>query len=324
MKKSDLRSTRGPRPPAAPPPATGRRTRRTVHEALNPHFGFYYTVDKTLYQGKTRYQRIELVRTPEFGTTLLLDGITQVVEKNEYQYHESMVHPAMCSHPAPRSVLIIGGGDGGILREVLKYPVVKRVDVAELDEEVILFSRKYLACMHKNSFDDPRVKVHITDGRKFVEANPGRFDIVIMDMTDPFGPAKALYTRQFFAAVKRSLRSPAGIFAMHTESPISRPHIFNRITKTLQSVFENVTPLYLYIQMYAVLWSIGLASPSLNLAHVAPALVDRRLKRYGIRGLKLVNGETFAAMQIGYPYITEILRQPGAVITDRSPELKLF
>jgi spermidine synthase len=323
MKKSNPGSTRGPQT-AVNGSAAGRPARRVVREALNPHFGFYYTVDKTLYTGKTKYQRIELVNAPEFGTTLLLDGITQVVEKNEYQYHESMVHPAMLAHPAPRNVLIIGGGDGGILREVLKYPVVKHVDVAELDEEVVLFSRKYLAGMHKNSFDDARVSVHIIDGRRFVESNPGRFDIVIMDMTDPFGPAKALYTRQFFSAVKRSLRTGNGVFVMHTESPVSRPHVFNRIIKTLQSVFDHVTPFYLYIQMYAVLWSIGLASPSLNLAGVKPMVVDRRLKRYGIRGLKLVNGETIAAMRVCYPYIADILRQPGPVITDRSPDLKLF
>jgi spermidine synthase len=297
---------------------------RIQREYLNPHFGYFYTVDKVLYKGKTRFQKIELVQTPEFGTVLLLDGITQVGEKNEYEYHETMVHPAMCAHPLPQRVLIIGGGDGGILREVLKYPTVKSVDIAELDEEVVAFSRVCLAGMNNHSLEDPRVTVHITDGRQFVEEHPGYYDVVIMDMTDPAGPSKFLYTKQFFTSVKGSLRTAQGIFVMHTESPVSRPLIFNRIVKTLHSAFDEVTPLYLYIQMYAVLWSICLCSPELPLGQIKPTLIDRRLRRYDIRGLKLVTGETTAAMRVAYPYINDILRRPAPIITDRSPDLKLF
>jgi spermidine synthase len=177
--------------------------------------------------------------------------------------------------------------------------------------------------MNDHSLDDPRVVIHITDGRKFVEARPGRYDVVIMDMTDPGGPSKFLYTKEFFAAVKRSLRNEHGVFVMHTESPVSRPEIFNRIIKTLQSVFPNVVPLYIYIQMYAVLWSIGLASASGSAATVTPPTVDRRLTRYGISGLKVFNGSTMAAMRVAYPYIQDILKTPVPLITDKSPDLKL-
>lgn len=294
--------------------------KRVFKEPLNDHFGFYYTIDKTLYKGKTKFQKIEMVETPEFGTTLLLDNITQVVEKNEWQYHEPMVHPAMCSHPNPQNVLVIGGGDGGILREVLKYPVVKNVDFAELDSEVVDFSRKYLSKMNANSFDDPRVTVHITDGRKWVEEHPGSYDVVIMDMTDPFGPSKYLYTKEFYDAVKRSFRNSRGIFVMHSESPISRPVAFNCIIRTLGNVFNNVTPLFTYIQMYAVLWSICLSSDDPAISRKTAAATNKRLNSYGIKNLKIFTGEIFQVMRTPYPYIEEILKKRTGLITDKQPD----
>jgi spermidine synthase len=230
-----------------------------------------------------------------------------------------MVHPALCSHPNPRSVLVIGGGDGGILREVLKYPTVEQVDFAELDEQVIDFSRKYLAKMNRYSFDDPRVAIHVTDGREWVERHPGLYDVVIMDMTDPFGPSVMLYTREFFRAVKKSFRNDKGIFVMHAESPVSRPAAFNCIVKTLQAVFGTVQPIYLYIQMYAVLWSIALASDAGTVATCRAAMIERRLKKYGLEGLKVFSGRTLEAMRVPYPYIEDILRSRGRVITDKAP-----
>jgi spermidine synthase len=226
----------------------------------------------------------------------------------------------MCCHPKPKSVLVVGGGDGGIVKEVLKYPSVKRVELAELDEGVVKFSRKYLGKVHDNCFDDPRLTVNITDGRKFTEEHSGEFDVVIMDMTDPFGPSRMLYTKEFYRAVKRSMRDRAGIFVMHSESPVSRPEAFACIHKTLGSVYKNVNSLYTYIQMYAVLWSITASSDGIDLAAVKPGAIDKKLARYGVRKLKVYNGATHAAMLTPYPYISDILAQPVRVITDAKPE----
>jgi spermidine synthase len=296
------------------------KRRRVYHEALNPYFGYFYTVKKTLRRASTKYQKIELVDTDEFGKVLLLDDITQTAEKNDYMYHEPMVHPAMCCHPKPRNVLVVGGGDGGIAREVLKHPAVKRVELAELDEGVVRFSRKYLGGVHDDCYDDPRVNVNIADGRKFTEERPGEFDVVIMDMTDPFGPSRMLYTREFYRLAKRAMRDRAGIFVMHSESPVARPGAFACINKTLSSVFKCVNPLYMYIQMYAVLWSITAASDGVDLGAAKPAAVDRKLARLGIKGLKMYDGAAHAAMLTPYPYISEILAKPARVITDAKPE----
>ncbi|MDR2694467.1 MAG: hypothetical protein LBB74_09690, partial [Chitinispirillales bacterium] len=199
------------------------KRRRLYHEALNPAFGYFYTIKKTLRRASTKYQKIELVETDEFGRVLLIDGITQVAERNEFMYHEPMVHPAFVCHPNPENVLVVGGGDGGILREALKYPSVKRVELAELDGGVVSFSKKYLADVHGGCFDDPRVRVNITDGRKFTEEHPGEFDVIIMDMTDPFGPSTMLYTKEFYRLARRAMRDGAGVYIMHSESPVARP-----------------------------------------------------------------------------------------------------
>ncbi|GBU22350.1 spermidine synthase [Fibrobacteres bacterium R8-0-B4] len=296
------------------------KSRRLYHEALNPAFGFYYTIKKTLRRAKTKYQRIELVDTDEFGRVLLLDNITQVAEKNEFMYHEPMVHPALACHPNPRSILVVGGGDGGILRETLKYPTVERVELAELDGGVVNFSKKYLTDVHGGCFDDSRVKVNITDGRKFTEDHPGQFDVIIMDMTDPFGPSTMLYTKEFYRIAKRAMRDSAGVYIMHSESPVARPAAFACIQKTLSSVFKNVNPLYMYIQMYAILWSITMASDRVNPSSIKPAIIDKKLAKLGIKGLKMYNGTTQSAMLTPYPYIQEILERPTRIITDENPE----
>ena len=284
---------------------TPRRHRH--YEWLNKSFGYFYTVNKTIEKLRTRFQNLELVDTNEFGRVLMLDGITQVSEKTEFQYHETMVHPALCGHGAARTVLIIGAGDGGIAREVLKYPSVKEVVLVELDRGVVDFSKKHLSAMNQRAFADRRLHVRIGDGRAFVRQHPRTFDAVIMDMTDPFGPSKMLYTRNFFQQARAALRNGRGVFVMHTESPVTRPATFTSIQATLRQVFKQVCPLYLYVQMYATLWSITVVSDRCNIARRSPQAIDALLARNGI--------------QVPYPYISALLRRKAHIITDRHPDI---
>lgn len=294
--------------------------KRIFTESLNANFGFFYTVNKTVQKAQTAFQKIELLDTDEFGKVLLLDNITQIGERSEFCYHEPMVHPALCSHPKPESVLIIGGGDGGILREVLRYPVVKRIELVELDDQVISFARRHLKRVHRGAFSDPRVRINIADGRLFTSEHPAEFDIIIMDMTDPSGPSRRLYSREFFRTARAALKNGSGIFVMHSESPIVRPAAFACINKTLSSVFPHVNRLYTYIQMYGVLWSFALSSQTEYAKEVSGLKVNRTLDKYGISGLKVYNGATHEAMQTPYPFITELLRKPARIITDARPD----
>jgi spermidine synthase len=299
-----------------------RSRRATQHtEWLNNDMGFFYSINRRLRFGATKYQTIELVDTNEFGRVLILDGITQAAQKGECYYHEPMVHPAMCTHPRPSRVLVIGAGDGGVIREVLKYPCVNSVDLAELDEGVIAFSRKYLPSVHRGAFADPRVHIHIRDGRDFVERHPRSFDMVIMDMTDPFGPARLLYTRDFFQAVKRSFADSRGVFVMHTESPVTRPRTFACIQSTLRSVFTHVRPLYCYIHMYATLWSISVSSDGSDMAAITRRRVDERLSRYRIKNLRYYTGRIHEAAQASWPLLDRLLKTRARILTDRHPDI---
>lgn len=294
-----------------------------IREQLNPNFGYFYQWDRVLARKKTKFQELKVVHTPEFGKVLLLDGVTQVGEKYEFLYHEPMVHPALLAHPEPRDICVIGGGDGGIAREVLKHPSVRRVDQVDIDGDVYTFSEEHLPGVSAGAFQDPRTNQLVADGRAHIFKNPGQYDAVIMDMTDPFGPAKMLYTREYFEGVKRSFRNPSqGLFTMHAESPISRPRTYGSILATLGETFRYVTPFYLYIQMYAVLWCVVVASDHWDLSTIAPDVIDEKIRLRRLYNLECVNGATFRSMQAEFPYIHKIRQQKAKILTDRNPDVE--
>jgi spermidine synthase len=292
-----------------------------VRERYSHSSGWFYETGKTLYSGKTAFQEITLIETAEFGTTLLLDGATQVMEKNEFQYHEAMVHLPMLAHSNPQKILVIGGGDGGILREVLKHNTVNHIDFVELDEEVVAFAKTHLKMINAGAFDDLCVKTHFTDGRIFVENAPAAsYDIIIMDMTDPSGPSLKLYTKEFFTSVQKLLKNDESLFIMHSESPETRPAAFARIHNTLQSVFSIVRGAYTFVRMYGTLWSFAIASSANDPRNVSPELVVTRIAERNIGRLRLISPESWQAFFAEYPYIQEMLKTDGDISTDSSPD----
>lgn len=297
----------------------GEREGKIVREWLNPHLGFFYTAQASLYKGETKFQKIELLQTAQFGNVLLLDDVTQVAERADWQYHEPMAHFPLLAHSNPKDVLVIGGGDGGILREILKHKMVERVDFVELDEEVVAFSKQYLSGVNGGAFDDPRVHMHFRDGRAFVEEKAHQYDAIVMDMTDPFGPSRMLYTHEFFSAIKDIMKSDDSLFVMHSESPISRPVAFECIHRTLASVFKHVRPVYTFIEMYATFWSFAVASPGTDVQAFSSASIDKRIEERGLKNLHLITGDTWGSMQVEYPYIKKIHEESVPIITDEHP-----
>lgn len=294
---------------------------RQVSEHVNRHFGYFYTVERSLLSARTAYQALEIVDTPEFGRVLLLDGVTQVAERNDWQYHEPMVHPALTSHEDPRSVCVIGAGDGGICREVLRHGCVERLVHCDLDGEVVDACRTWLPGIHGGCWDDPRTELVIGDGRGYIEGGDEPFDNVIMDMTDPFGPSVMLYTREFFQAVKGRLRDARGTFTMHAESPISRPQTFCQILRTLGDVFAHVQVFHVYIQMYNLLWAVAVASDDDAPARIDRTTLGRRLLDRGVGSLEVYTPDTHHAMQVAYPYVAALRAKNDWVppITDADP-----
>jgi len=300
-----------------------KKTPKTFYEYLNPDFGYFYTYTGVIAEKKTKFQNLKLVNTKEFGKVLLLDGITQVGEKNEFLYHEPMTHLNLLGIDNPQNILVIGGGDGGIVREVLRHSAVRRIDHVDIDGDVFVFSKKYLPTVAGSAFTSKKTIQIAADGRAWVREHPGLYDGVIMDMTDPFGPSRMLYTKEFFAMVKKSFRNPAkGMFTMHSESPISRPNTFVDILATLKKSFKYVTPYYIYIQMYAVLWSIAVCSDNPIMSKISADEVEKRLKQRRIKNLEVINGETVRAMRAEFPYIQKLRKQKGKVISDTDPDVR--
>ncbi len=177
---------------------------------------YSYPGTTLLHQERTTYQEIAVLHHPHFGRMLALDGVIQLTERDEFFYHEMLVHPALHVHPAPRQVLIIGGGDGGSLREVLKHPDVQAVTLVEIDGGVIEVSRRFFPGLSQG-FADPRVKVLLDDGAKVVRDSPVRYDVAIVDSTDPVGAAEILFSSEFYGAVGNAL-TPQGILVTQSES----------------------------------------------------------------------------------------------------------
>ncbi len=174
-------------------------------------------VDKQLYTGNSEFQRIDIFESKEFGKFLTLDGFMMLTEKDEFIYHEMITHVPMAVHPCVETVLIIGAGDGGVLRELTRYKTIKRIDLVEIDEMVVEVCKKYLpltAC----GFDDDRINMYFEDGLKYIRKKENEYDLIIVDSTDPFGPGEGLFTREFYGNCYKALKSD-GIMVNQHESP---------------------------------------------------------------------------------------------------------
>ncbi|HUW64576.1 MAG TPA: polyamine aminopropyltransferase [Spirochaetia bacterium] len=214
---------------------------------------------KLLHLEKTSYQEVAVIENPELGRVLLLDSVIQTSTRDEFVYHEMITHVPMNTHPQPRKVLVIGGGDGGTVREIVKHPTVESVTLAEIDDRVIWAAREYLPEISV-ALGDPRVEIHVGDGNVFVRENENTFDLIIVDSTDPVGPGEVLFSRDFYSAVSRALKED-GLFVAQTESPFYNADLIGRVKKDLSAIFP-VTRLYLAtVPTYpGGLWSFSLGS----------------------------------------------------------------
>jgi spermidine synthase len=186
-------------------------------EKHTEHVKFSIQVDRQIYSSQSEFQRIDIFDSKEFGRFLTLDGYMMLTEKDEFIYHEMMVHVPMSVHPNVRRVLVIGGGDGGTVRELTRYAGIESIDLVEIDEEVVTACRKYLpktAC----GFDDKRVNIFYDDGLKFVRKYVDEYDLILVDSTDPFGPGEGLFTKEFYGNCCKALKDD-GIMVNQHESP---------------------------------------------------------------------------------------------------------
>jgi spermidine synthase len=264
-------------------------------ESLNRHSVYGFRFARRLVSQRTKYQHLELLESPELGRTLRLDGQFMTAEAEEFFYHEAMAHPVAIAHPAPRRVLVIGGGDGGLAEELLKHPSVQELTLVELDGEVVDTARSWLQNIHRGSLDDPRVTVRIEDGAAFIANTTQRFDMVLLDLTDPETPAGPLYTREFFARCKQVL-APGGAMTLHLGAPFYEPEQVRALSGSLASVFAKVRGYGLHIPLYGAYWALAVASDALDPTVLEPQEVHQRLEERGIRDLQYYNAEVHGAL----------------------------
>lgn len=216
--------------------------------ALWPGQAMSLEVKEVLYHGRSKFQDVLVFESTNNGRVLVLDGVIQVTERDEFAYQEMMAHIPLYAHPNPEKVLVIGGGDGGILREIAKHPGVKEIYICELDGDVIEYSKKYLPTLAVG-YDDPRVKVHVMDGAVFMDQNQDNFDVIITDSSDPIGPASVLFETPFYNAMHRSLRD-GGIVCTQGESIWLHLDIIKPLIDSIKQTYTSVEYAYTTIPTY--------------------------------------------------------------------------
>jgi spermidine synthase len=280
-----------------------------------------HRIKRVLHDATTKYQHAQIIKSATFGMCLVLDGKIQSGEKDEYIYHESLVHPAMIAHPHPESVFIAGGGEGATLRDVLLHNTVKKAVMVDIDEEVVDLCRKYLPTFHRGSFDDKRSEIRYEDARAYIAETRNRFDVAIIDLADPVeaGPAQMLYTREFYQLVKDKLK-PGGIMVVQSgQSGWINLNNFFAINSTLKSVFKYVNPYQVYVPSFVDLWGFHTVSDQVDVARLSVAEINSRLAARVSGKLNTYDGISHRGLFSLPLRLRSKLARTRKVVTDSSP-----
>ena len=231
---------------------------RFFTERQSAHLFYTVGVKDLIYSRQTPWQKLDIYDTHTFGRMLTLDNVVMTSERDEFCYHEMLVHPPLFAHGRPRTVLIVGGGDGGSLREVLRHSSVKRAVLVEIDEEVVKAAAKYLPRVHGGSFFDKRAKILYEDGADFLKKTEEKFDVILVDSTDPVGPGKILFSSSFYKSAKDAL-ARNGLFSCQTGSPFYQEKTVKATRRKLNDIFAK-SAIYLgCVPTYpGGLWAFGM------------------------------------------------------------------
>jgi len=272
-----------------------------------------------IYSESSEFQRIEVVETHDYGRALILDGAIQATERDTFIYHEILAHPPLLMQDDPAEVLVIGGGDGGILVELLKHRSVERVVVVELDRMVVDAARKYLRGICGEAWDDPRTELRIVDGRSYVDGDRETFDAIILDLTDPIGPSKYLYTREAYRRLAERLAGE-GVVATHAGGWFHHPKVAGSVVATLRSVFRHVAVFPVHVPSYGMEIAFAYASPNVEVESYSR---ERFAERYWALSesaeLYYVTGDFIERVGFRPALMEEFLRESSRVSTDDEP-----
>ncbi len=228
-------------------------------DAGGPGFAHAYRVEEELYRGRSDFQEIRVIRNSDFGRMLVLDDAVQTTQRDEFIYHEMLAHVPLLAHPAPKRALIIGGGDGGLLEEALKHPLEAAVMV-EIDRQVVDVTLRFLPEIAGSAFDDPRARLIIADGIRFMRETSDPFDVILVDSTDPKGPAVGLFSEAFYADARRRLR-PGGLIAVQSGSPLYQQDLIRLVRTNMGKVLPHISTYLATVPTYpGVIWSFTMGA----------------------------------------------------------------
>ncbi len=252
-------------------------------ESLYPSWGQAYQPDEVLFESQTAHQHLVIFKNQQWGTVMMLDGVIQTTEKDEFIYHEMMTHVPMFSHQNPKRVLIIGGGDGGILREVLKHATVEHVTQVEIDQAVIDMCVQYLPKHSDGAFDDPRANIVIDDGVNFVSQCDQKFDVIISDSTDPIGPGESLFTSKFYQGVQSCL-AEGGIFVAQNGVSFMQLDEVTTTQQRLAPSFKDVTFYSAAVPTYVGgIMTFAWASQNPNIRLFDGSVIANKIEQAGLK-----------------------------------------
>lgn len=252
-------------------------------ETLYSSYGQSFRIDEVLYEDKSEHQHLLIFQNEQFGRVMALDGIVQTTERDEFIYHEMLTHVPLIAHGNAQRVLIIGGGDGGILREVCRHATVSHITQVEIDQAVIDLAKTYLPAHSAGAYDDPRANIVIGDGFDFVQTTTERFDVIISDSTDPLGPGEVLFSKDFYAGCQRSL-NPGGILVTQNGVPFMQSDELSNTSARLQRLFKDRTFYGAAVPTYiGGLMTFAWASDDPALRQTDLALLKQRWQAQGIQ-----------------------------------------
>jgi spermidine synthase len=280
-----------------------------------------YEVRRVLLSKQTRFQKLDVVDTVTYGRALFLDDKIQSAELDEFIYHESLVHPALVLHPQPRSVLIVGAGEGATLREVLRHTSVKRALMVDIDEAAVAACREYLTAWHRGAFDDQRVELRFEDARAYLEQHDERFDCIVVDVTDPLagGPSYRIFTREFYQLASDRL-TDHGTLSVQAESvDLQSAAAHAAIVATLRNVFPHAAAYQAHVPSFGESWGFAVAAKSRDPKLLRPHEVDATLAERGINDLRFYDGETHTRIFALPRYTRQQINAQTQIVTDDQP-----
>ncbi|MCK4659500.1 MAG: fused MFS/spermidine synthase [Phycisphaerae bacterium] len=292
-----------------------------ISEHISPYDIYQHGVAEVLAYRRTAFQEMCIIKTGIYGKALILDGKWQSCTGDEFLYHEALVHPACVNHGGPRTVLVLGGGEGATVREALKWKTVEEVVMVDIDGAVVEACKEHLPEMHQGAFDDPRTKLVIGDALDYLDQTANAWDIIISDLSDPIeeGPSFKLFTKEYFEQCRRALK-PDGYFVVQA-GPVAPPEmaLHVRLVNTLKAVFPNVASYSSHVPTYVSPWGFALGGANPINLRPDPAAVDDLLESKTTGNFRMFDGTALLGLMCAQKHIREAIAAETKVYTLSEP-----